>query len=135
MRSFRSLSRLGAIALVAFALCAMATISVGQMVNTRVTGTVKDQADAVIPGVKVTLTDTKTKDPRTATTNEDGVFVFTDVRPGTYSILIEHPGFKKLLVQNVVTHVDVPAILSLTLETGGVAEIVLTPGSEGMAGM
>ncbi len=114
----------------AFSLISASAV-VAQSVNTRVTGTVKDQAGAVVPGVKVTLTDTKTRDERATTTNDEGIFVFTDVRPGTYSVVIEHPGFKKLLVQNVVTHVDVPAVLDgLILETGGVAETVSVTASD-----
>jgi len=116
--------------MVAIALCAMALVAVAQTTNTRVTGTVKDQADAVIPGVRITLIDAKTKDSKTAVTNEDGIFVFTDVRSGTYSAMVEHQGFKKLLVQNVVTHVDVPAVLTLVLETGGVAETVSVTASD-----
>jgi hypothetical protein len=116
--------------MVAIALCAMALVAVAQTTNTRVTGTVKDQADAVVPGVRITLTDTKTKESKTAVTNDDGIFVFTDVRAGTYSAIVEHQGFKKLLVQNVVTHVDVPAVLTLVLETGGVAETVSVTASD-----
>ena len=68
-----------AVAILAFSLIA-ASAAFAQTVNTRVSGTVKDQAGAVVPGVKVTLTDAKTKDTSTVTTNDDGIFVFTDVR-------------------------------------------------------
>jgi hypothetical protein len=123
-------SMLVAVALLGFAVGATGSVAVAQTVNTRVTGTVKDQADAVIPGVRLTLTDTKTKDTKTAVTNDDGIFVFTDVQAGTYTVLVEHQGFKKLLVQNVIAHVDVPAVLSLVLETGGVAETVSVTASD-----
>src|SRR6266850_125982 len=111
-------------------LCCTFSIIFAQSTNTRVTGTVKDTADAVVAGARVTLVDSGSKEQRTVTTNEEGGFTFTNVRPGTYTVLVEHPGFKKLLVQNVVTHVDVPAVLALVLETGGVAETVSVTASD-----
>jgi hypothetical protein len=101
----------------------------GQTVNTRVSGTIKDTADAVVPGVKVTLTDASTQTSKTVETNEEGAFVVADVRPGTYMVTAERSGFKKLQVSNVVVHVDIPAVLNMTLEAGGVAETVSVTAS------
>lgn len=105
-------------------------VTIAQTTNTRVSGTVKDTSDAVVPGVQVTLTDATSKQQRTDTTNNDGHFVFTGVRPGTYMIEAERNGFKKLTVLQVVVHVDIPAVLSLTLEAGGVAETVSVTASD-----
>ena len=48
-----------------------------------VTGIVADPTGAVIPGAKVVLLDTKTNRELTATTNDNGVYVFTNVPPGS----------------------------------------------------
>jgi Carboxypeptidase regulatory-like domain/TonB dependent receptor len=116
------------IALAVFAFCAASVF--GQTVNTRVSGTVKDQADAVVPGVKITLIDTSTKEEKTVNTNDEGNFVFADVRAGTYMVTAERANFKKLQVQNVRVAVDIPAVLSMTLEAGGVAETVSVTASD-----
>jgi len=116
------------IALAVFTLAASAVV--GQSVNTRVSGTVKDQAEAVVPGVKVTLIDTKTREEKTTNTNDEGNFVFADVRAGTYMVTAERANFKKLQVQNVQVAVDIPAVLSMTLEPGGVAETVSVTASD-----
>src|SRR3989442_3466589 len=102
---------------IALALClfAAASVSFEQTVNSRVSGTVKDTADAVVPGVKVTLTDTKTRETKTATTNEEGVFNIVDVRAGTYIVLAERASFKKKQVTDVEVHIDVPGVLNLVL--------------------
>src|SRR5712671_5645755 len=117
------------IALGVFALCAASAV-VAQTNNTRVGGTVKDTAEAVVPGVKITLIDTKTREQKTANTNDEGVFVIVDVRPGTYMITAERANFKKLQVQNVVVNVDIPVNLNLALEAGGVAETVSVTASD-----
>ncbi len=107
------------------------SIAVAQSVNSRVTGIVKDSAGAVLPGAKVMLMDTATKDQKEATTNEDGSFTISDVRPGTYNVVVEATGFKKLNVTNLTVHVDTPVVLnSLTLEAGGIAETVSVTASD-----
>jgi len=89
-----------------------ASFAVAQTVNSRVSGVVKDSAGASVPGAKVTLTDTATKEQKKASTSEDGSFTISDVRPGTYSVGVEATGFKKLSVTNLTVHVDTPVILN-----------------------
>src|SRR2546422_4242543 len=113
----RSGSILIAIALIA--LCGMWSVCLAQTTITRVSGTVKDPNGAVLPGVKVTIVDVKSKDQKTVMTNDEGNFVITDVRAGTYILMAEHAGFKKTQVPNVVVHVDIPAVLEIPMETGG----------------
>lgn len=110
-------------ATVVVCLCVVASV-IGQTVNTRVTGTVKDSADAVVPGAKVTLRDTSTNQEKVVNTSDDGTFVISDVRPGTYMVTVERANFKKLQVQNVAVHVDIPAVLNIVLEAGGITETV-----------
>ena len=112
-------------------LCSASSLALSQSTTTRVNGTVKDSAGATVPNAKVTLIDAATKDQKSSMTNDEGTFVIADVRPGTYSVVVEGAGFKKLQVSNVVVHVDTPVILnSLTLEAGGVTETVSVTASE-----
>lgn len=115
----------------ALVLSGASSIAVAQSVNSRVSGIVKDTAGAVIPGAKVTLLDTATKDQKQIMTNEDGSFTINEVRPGTYNVTVEGTGFKKLNVTNLTVHVDTPVILnSLMLEAGGVTETVSVTASD-----
>src|SRR4051812_2319178 len=50
--------------------------------NSGVTGVVTDPSGALIPGVQVTLTDTKTSRELTTTTNDQGTYFFNNVQPG-----------------------------------------------------
>ncbi|HEY9503591.1 MAG TPA: carboxypeptidase-like regulatory domain-containing protein, partial [Pyrinomonadaceae bacterium] len=107
------------------------SIAFAQSVNSRISGTVKDTAGAVVPGAKVTLTDKATKDQKEVTTSEEGTFTLNEVRPGTYNLAVEGTGFKKLNVTELVVNVDTPVVLnSLTLEAGGVTETVSVTASD-----
>ena len=65
-----------------------------QSVSTRVNGSVKDIQGAVVSGVTVTLTDAATARSVTTITNEEGYFLFPDVRPGHYQVTAEAAGFR-----------------------------------------
>ena len=132
MRSFKLPANfLFRVLLSTLVLCSATSLALSQTVTSRINGTVKDSVGATVPQAKVTLLDTGTKETKSATTNDEGIFVFTDVRPGTYTVTVEGTGFKKLQVNNVVVHVDAPVILnSLTLEAGGVTETVSVTASE-----
>ena len=115
----------------ALVLGGVTSIAVAQSVNSRVSGLVKDTAGASVPGAKIVLMDTATKDTKEATTSEDGAFMISDVRPGAYTVVVEATGFKKLSVTNLTVHVDTPVVLnSLTLEAGGIAETVSVTASD-----
>lgn len=128
MRSFRSLPTLLFSVLLVLGMC---SVAISQTVSTRVSGVVKDTAGATVPGAKITLIDTSTKDQKTATTNDEGTFSIADVRVGTYMVTVEATGFKKLQVSNIQAHVDIPVVLNgLVLEPGGVAETVAVTAGE-----
>src|SRR5512145_2938856 len=99
MQRPRCLSRavLGIIASIAL----LATAAYGQQISGSITGIVRDSQQAVIAGAKVTLIDQAQGSSRTLTSGSDGAFVFTPVQPGTYTVAIEAPGFKKFEQRDV----------------------------------
>src|SRR5215470_7853529 len=66
-----------------------------QASSTTVRGTVRDQAQAVVPKASVTLTNTATNVTRNTSTNEAGLYVFPGVFPGPYRIDVEFPGMQR----------------------------------------
>ena len=60
-------------------LCASAWPQAG---TSTIRGLVRDQAQAVIPGAKVTLTNTGTNVARESLSNDSGLYVFPAVTPG-----------------------------------------------------
>src|SRR5712691_600407 len=68
-----------------------------------VTGIVSDANGAAIPGVDVKLTNTKTSSEVTTKTNDQGVYRFSNVSPGSdYKITFSIANFQTLALNGVV---------------------------------
>lgn len=80
-------------ALALFVVLLLAGTLLAQQETGRITGTVKDQSGAVIPGAAVTVRSVATNAVRSATTGADGGYVVTNLLPGTYEISAAVTGF------------------------------------------
>src|SRR5437870_11893264 len=87
-----------------------------------VSGVVKDQQNAAVPGVTVTLTG-KTG-ARTTTTDTEGNYRFPAVEPGTYAVAAELTGFKPTRQDNINVTVGSALDVPLSLTVAGVSERV-----------
>src|SRR5688500_15190191 len=63
-----------------------------QATRATLTGVVTDPNGAVVPGVTVTATQTATGMRRQTVSNEEGLYVLTDLAPGEYEIRVEAKG-------------------------------------------
>lgn len=109
--------------LMCFLFCA--TVAVAQQISGSIIGVVKDSQQASIVGAKVTLTDQAQGTSREATTATDGAFVFTLVQPGSYTVTVEAPGFKKFEQKDVKVFAnDRVTIGDITLAVGALTETV-----------
>ena len=97
--------------------------------TTELSGTVQDPQGAVVPGADVTLVDQGTQSQRSGITDDQGRFRFLQLRPGTYGLRIEMPGFKTLEQNDIRLLVDTPLSLDLKLELGQVSEIITVASS------
>ena len=59
-----------------------------------ITGVVKDQAGAAVPGAAITITDTRTNLQRVVVSTGDGVYTAASLAPGVYRLDVELSGFK-----------------------------------------
>jgi hypothetical protein len=106
-----------------FVLCCAVTSA--QTVSSSIIGRVVDPANAVLAGTPLSLTDQNTGNVRSASTDSSGVFRFTDVSPGTYSISIQAPGFKTFKeMQVVVSASETRDVGTLTLQLGNTSESI-----------
>ena len=66
-------------------------------------GSVVDSSGAGVPGAKVNLLLPGGKAAILATeTGSSGLFDFQTVRPGTYNLTVQHPGFARSMMGNVL---------------------------------
>lgn len=116
--------------LAAVIVCFAIAPAFAQSSNTRVNGTVTDPNGAVVAGATVVLTDKATDRHVSTISNDEGFFLFPEVRAGSYLIAVERAGFKKAQVQNVVVNVDQSATVNVVLQLGDIAETVTTMASD-----
>ncbi len=82
------------------------------------TGTVKDQNEAVVQGTNITVKNTATNFTRNTTTNDEGRWTVTQLPVGTYSVAYEKEGFKKSISQNTQVEASVTRTVDVSLEVG-----------------
>lgn len=101
-------------------------VSVAGAQNTAsISGTVRDTADALVPGAKVTLVNESSKATRDTTSNREGFFNFLAVQPATYSIRVQRAGFETWKVTGVEVHPgDSLTVPKIGLKVGAVVESV-----------
>src|SRR5882724_9045358 len=96
LQHFRKLLILGVVVLLgAFNVLAQNTGS------STLRGVVKDPKGAVIAKATVTLTNEGTKDQRKSVTNGDGIYVFSAVPAGKYTVRVESGNFKTAETTNI----------------------------------
>src|SRR4030095_4841465 len=84
-------------------------------------GTVHDPVGAVISGARVTASRTSTGTSRETTTNDEGVYVFSNLPPDSYEVRIQATGFAdKVSSTRITLQVGEVVTLDASLEVGAV---------------
>src|ERR1700680_399961 len=92
------------VALIAFLLLAPSTAS-AQVAAGSITGTVRGDSSASMPGARISITDLSSGAARMLATDTDGFYNAPDLPPGIYEMSVSAPGF----VTQVVTTISVAA--------------------------
>ncbi len=106
---------------------AAAERAAGQGFQGGLRGAVRD-ANGVIPGVTVTLTNEATKISRDVVTNEVGQFNFPALTPGTYTLKTQLTGYKTYESKGLTVDTQQFITLDVTLEVGTIQESVTVTG-------
>lgn len=93
-----------------------------------ISGNVTDPTGAVVPGAKVTATETGTSFSRTATTNKNGQYVIPNLRPTRYSLTVEAKGFKKAVQKGITLQANQSATVEIHLQLGSTVQAVTVTG-------
>ncbi len=111
------------ITLLALQLCSSAGWAQTTYGNLR--GDIKDAAGASIVGAKVTLLEESTGLSRSALATTVGEFVFANIVPGTYSVSVEQPGFKKTARKGIIVGTQQSVTVDMKMEIGDVSQSIM----------
>src|SRR5438477_13139720 len=107
-----------------FLISIVSCVSVFAQSTAQLSGTVRDQSGAVLPGVEVSATQTATGTGRTVVTNETGSYLVTNLPVGPYRLEAALPGFRTFVQTGIVLQVDSNPVININLEVGQVSEQV-----------
>jgi len=97
----------------------------GQSSSGTISGRVLDPSGSAVAGAEVRVTNQVSRSARNFASNASGDFVFPDLEPGTYTLLVKAPGFRQSEKKDLqLTASDRLAIPDVQLEVGAVTEIV-----------
>src|SRR5437588_3712732 len=116
--------------LFALALFVCSATAFSQTGTSNITGIVRDVNGAVVPGASVTAKNEATGVSSTQTTTDSGLFAFSSLPVGKYTISVEKQGFKTLQKTGNVLEVGTPLAVDLALEIGQVSETVTVTGRQ-----
>ena len=117
-----------AVAVLCVALMLAADAS-AQQATAKILGTITDQSGAVLPGVKVTVTNVATNVASETTTDKTGFYQVLNLPIGTYRITAGHEGFRTVERTTAPLEINQALRVDLKLEVGAVSEKVLVEGA------
>ncbi|CAN5507986.1 hypothetical protein BH10ACI4_BH10ACI4_10750 [soil metagenome] len=86
--------------------------------NATLTGTVVDPTNAVVGNARITLTNPETGQVRSTSTNESGLYIFSNVGIGHFNLAISAPGFQRSVKNDIVVNVAQTLREDVTLTIG-----------------
>ena len=121
--------RLRSFCLIIVCVCVTGASRAGaQVAAGEITGVVKDQAGAAVPGATITVTETRTNRQRVVITTQDGVYTAPSLAPGDYSIDVELAGFTPVRRDGIRITTGEKARIDFDLRVGGIQEKVTIVG-------
>ncbi len=90
----------------------------------QISGVVKDQTGAIVPGATVTATRQQTAATQTTVTDASGYYTFPNLLPGRYNISAELQGFKTAVREGVQLDATGSLTIDFSLSAGAVSEQV-----------
>jgi hypothetical protein len=123
------MDRVGRSVILLLAFLVIAVSTAGAQTTGSINGTVTDNTGAVLPGVTVTTTSPVQMGVQTATTNEQGLYRFPALTPGTYKVTYELPGFTTVVREGIIVNLGFTATVSVQLNLASLQETVTVSGA------
>jgi hypothetical protein len=117
-------SRILGLSIICFLLTGPARVLSQTASTGALTGTVTDSNRATVSDAQVKVTNEATGESRTATTQENGIYVVPQLLPGSYHVEISKGGFKSAVKSGLRVNVTETARLDVQLEVGEISSTV-----------
>src|ERR1017187_1453021 len=95
-----------------------------QSITSSLIGTVTDSSGAVVPNATIIATNVATNARGQAATDSVGNYLLLQLSPGSYTVEVSAPGFKKSLHSAIVLELQEQARLDVKLEVGSASDTV-----------
>src|SRR5712671_5943138 len=115
---------IGVCVLAAWSVSARPSLLFAQVAAGEITGVVKDQAGAAVPGATVTVTNVGTNRQRVVVSSGDGVYTAPSLAPGEYRVDVELSGFKPVRREGLRVSTGEKVRIDFNLAVGSVSEQV-----------
>ena len=108
------------------------TVMAQAVSGSQVSGVVKDETGAVLPGATVTMTQTDTGTARTVVTDTNGSYILPNLPVGPYQLRVTLDGFNTYARDGIVLQVSSNPAIDVTLKVGAVSEMVTITAAAAM---
>ena len=95
-----------------------------QSYSAEVRGLVTDPSHAVVGGAKITLIDEAKRVSRVAVSDGAGLYIFSQVDPASYQVVVENAGFKRFERGGIVVGTHQSVTVDVPLEVGDTSQTV-----------
>jgi carboxypeptidase family protein/TonB-dependent receptor-like protein len=102
----------------------LVSVSYAQVDTGAIGGTVMDESGSVVPGAKVTLTNEGTDFSTSTVTASDGIYTFSPVKIGVYTVAVEVTGFQRTTRLHVQVDIQQHVVVDFTLRPGTVTQTI-----------
>ena len=103
-------------------------IAYAQAVSGTLLGSIADQGGLAMPGVAVTITETSTNISLTRRRTTAALIRFPSLKDGTYKVVAELSGFKKVVRDGIIVPVNTTIRVDLKMEVGALEESITVVG-------
>src|SRR4051794_20931021 len=101
-----------------FAAVSLFAITAWAAVSGSISGTLKDPSGAIVPGARLTATNTAIGTEYKATTDERGFYSFPSLAVGKYDVVVDAAGFKPYRRTGLTVDADSALQVDATIEMG-----------------
>jgi hypothetical protein len=116
---------------VVLALCLLPGLALAQSDTATVSGLVTDSKEGALTGAEVSAVNVEAGTRTNVFTNQDGVYVLRNLRPGQYRLLVDSQGFQQIVLVGLLLSAQDAVGRNFTMQIGSVIQsVTLTASGE-----